>query len=174
MTVRAASGDGASMHAPSPLDLVAQLSLQVAASALLCLALPYPPCPALPCLVKACPALPHPALPCLVGDHMILASPMPCGCVQGLADNLSCACHTVGHGHCISWLGRSLSLGLACCMGMHCVHASELHCLPGAFLAETRHAFTRRAPAAGSTVTVLVSASFAAHTPFHAEPANVG
>ena len=46
MTVRAASGDGTSMHAPSPRDLVAQLSLQVAAPALLC---PVLPCPALYC-----------------------------------------------------------------------------------------------------------------------------
>lgn len=37
LTVRAASGDGASMRAPSPLDLVAQLSLQVGAPALPCL-----------------------------------------------------------------------------------------------------------------------------------------
>lgn len=46
VTVRAASGDGASMHAQSPLDLVVQLSLQV-------LFLAYP---ALPCLSAA----PHP------------------------------------------------------------------------------------------------------------------
>ena len=52
VTVRAASGDGASMHAQSPLDLVAQLSLQVLFR-LPCCALPYI---ALPVFVLPLPA----------------------------------------------------------------------------------------------------------------------
>lgn len=64
LTLRAASGDGASMHAPSPLDVVAHLSLQVGVPALPCHALPFPslcgpapPCPVLPGPVLPCPAL---------------------------------------------------------------------------------------------------------------------